>query len=184
VECVATDTKVGALIPQIIEPCLAAGDTATVRFSADLIAGSATRYDVAMYVATNGGSAQNGDMCYKDVLQPVAGLHGLGNPLNPLGTGPFKNDDNDSCGEVKAGVGAFYLLQQELKVQCVDANNDGVIDPISTCISWGHRRSIQLQRCDCHDAGPAGWFQLQLPDLASGAAHPGLPRLRLGRPAR
>ena len=68
-------------------------------FSANLVIGATTRYDLGMYIATDGGSALIGSSCYKDVLQPLADLNAAGNPMNPLGTGPFKNEDGDSCGE-------------------------------------------------------------------------------------
>jgi hypothetical protein len=137
-QCTANDTRISKLTPAITDVCLPGVDTAKVTFSADLVIGATTRYDLAMYIATDGGSALNGSSCYKDVLQPVAELNVAGNPLNVLGVGPFKNEDGDSCGEANQTVGAFYKLQQELTVTCVDTNKDGVVDPISTCLSWAN----------------------------------------------
>ena len=81
---------------------------------------------------------------FKDVLQPVAELNAEGNPTNPDGTGPFKNEDDDSCGEANSGVGAFYMLHP-ITITCVDnlpaPNGDGVVDPISTCLSWANNQS-------------------------------------------
>ncbi len=136
--CTANDTRISQLTPTITDVCLTVGDTATVTFSATLVIGASTRYDLAMYIATDGGSAENGSSCYKDVLQPVAELNAAGDPTNPLGTGPFKNEDDDSCGEANQTVGAFYQLQQALTITCVDEDNDGVVDPISTCLSWAN----------------------------------------------
>ena len=70
--CTANDTRITAFTPSLTEVCTAVGDTATANFTANLIIGASTRYDLAMYIATNGGSAYIGDSCYKDVLQPVA----------------------------------------------------------------------------------------------------------------
>lgn len=135
INCTASDTRIGRLTPHMTEVCTAVGDTATVQFKAELVIGATTRYDLAMYVATNGGSALNGSSCVKDVLQPVDELNAPGDPTNLSGMGPFKNEDGDSCGEANQTVGAFYMLHL-MTITCRDDNNDGAVDPISTCVSW------------------------------------------------
>ena len=136
--CTANDTRISGLTPTLAEVCTAVGDTALVNFTANLVIGASTRYDLAMYIATNGGNAEIGNSCYKDVLQPVAAENADGDPTNIAGTGPFKNEDGDLCGEANQDIGAVYKLQQTLQILCTDNNNDGVVDPISTCLSWAN----------------------------------------------
>ena len=124
--------------------------------------------------AAGTGDALIGSSCYKDVLQPVAVENAAGNPLNPLGTGPFKNEDGDTCGEANQGDpalstgGAIYQLQQSITVTCNDANNDGVVDPISTCLSWANNAGQYTcnavvragtgpgttSKCNCEETAP------------------------------
>ena len=147
--CTANDTKISNISPTISEVCLTAGDTATAQFELTLVIGAQTRYDMSMYIATGAagtGTALNGTACYKDVLQPVGAQGAASNALNPAGTGPFLNDDGDLCGEGEQGDpndpgnlgGAIYKLQQPVTITCNDANNDGVVDPISTCLGWAN----------------------------------------------
>ncbi|MCB9133542.1 MAG: hypothetical protein H6647_21675 [Anaerolineales bacterium] len=175
--CTANDTRISKISPEITEVCLTAGDTATAQFTAYLVIGASTRYDMGMYVATGApgtGNAETGSSCYKDVLQPVAALNAAGNPLNPLGVGPFKNEDGDLCGEANQGDpalstgGAIYKLQQSVTITCNDANNDGVVDPISTCLSWANNGNQYAcnavsalvpgpgtgAKCNCEDTAP------------------------------
>jgi hypothetical protein len=166
--CTANDTRISRLTPDIAQACTAVGDIVSVDFVADLVIGATTRYDLAMYIATDGGDAEIGNSCYKDVLQPVAALNAAGNPTNPAGTGPFKNEDSDLCGEANQTVGAVYKLQQTLQVVCVDDDNDGVVDPISTCLSWANNANqfscqgvIALEpgpgtssKCNCESIAP------------------------------
>ena len=138
--CTAGDTRIATLSPSIQSACLTVGGTATVLFDATIETNAQTRWDMGLYVATDGGNAEIGNSCYKTVLQPVAAKDAAGNPTNPAGTGPFKNEDGDTCGEVNSTPGAFFKFLQPLTITCVDnfpAGGDGVVDDISTCVSWG-----------------------------------------------
>lgn len=150
--CTANDTRISKISPTITEACLTANDTATAVFTTYLVIGASTRYDLGIYIASGQagtGNAEVGSACYKDVLQPVAALNAAGNPLNPAGTGPFKNEDGDFCGEANQGDplatsnpgGAIYKLQQAVTIYCNDADNNGVVDPISTCLSWANNEN-------------------------------------------
>ncbi|HNS52786.1 MAG TPA: Ig-like domain-containing protein [Anaerolineae bacterium] len=135
--CSANDVRIASITPSVDEACLAAGDTATVSFTAQLRTGATERYDISMFIATDGGSARTGDSCYHDFLQPSS----TSGPWNlTSGTGPFKElelKNPDLCGDILQSDGPnYYTLQQQLTIQCVDGNGDGVIDPISTCTGW------------------------------------------------
>jgi hypothetical protein len=145
-ECTANDTRISQLSPDTWEACTgtAIGETANVQFFANLVIGAQTRYDLAMYIALDGGSAMTGTNCLKDVLQPVASpTPATGDPLNPSGAGPFANTDGDLCGEaLSAGadqVSAFYQLHTAT-ITCLDNNHDGWVDPVSTCLSWANNK--------------------------------------------
>ena len=141
--CTANDTRVSKLTPALADICLVVDQYVNATFKADLVIGAQTRYDLAMYIAADGGPALNGSMCLKEVLQPVAAYGSPGTPLNPDGMGPFANEDDDACGEAHASgtgvVGAYYLLHP-ISVKCADGNNDGVVDPIRTCLSWANNK--------------------------------------------
>ena len=137
--CTANDVVISNISPSIEEACLAAGDTATVKFTLQLLTNATTRYDIGMFVATDGGSAKSGNMCYHDFLQPASTT----GPWNlTSGFGAFKEFDPDTCADTLQNDGSvYYTLQQLLTIQCVDTNNDGVVDPISTCTSWDNQSS-------------------------------------------
>ena len=88
--CTANDTRISGLTPTMAEVCTAVGDTAMAQFTANLVIGASTRYDLALYIATNGGSAEVGNSCYKDVLQPVAALNAARQPDQPRRHGPVQ----------------------------------------------------------------------------------------------
>ncbi len=133
--CTANDVRIASLEPDLSEVCLAVGDYATVRFKAEIVAGSTERYDIGLFIATEGGSAQTGDFCYHDFLQPVT----TGTPELTEGWGPFRETEGakaDNCGDTLQGESNFYFTQAEVTFLCADNNNDGIVDPISTCLSW------------------------------------------------
>lgn len=157
--CTAEDVRIASLVPiSTIDPCTSDGDTGTFVFQAELIAGSAERYDIGLFIALDGGSAQlpsrdpNGTSCYHDYLTPI------GDPPDPTsGTGPFVNledpADGDTCGDIEQGVSTFYNTQ-EITITCSDSDGDGVIDPISTCTSWDNVRNAKPICTTVADAYP------------------------------
>lgn len=137
--CTSNDVRIAGVVPTIEEACVLVGDTATVQFQFQFVAGSNERYDIALFLATDGGSAQTGDACYHDFLQPSseAGPWDL-----TTGFGPFKELESspDQCGDIEQGVPNFYYTQVPVTVQCVDNDGDGVVDPFSTCTSWDNNQ--------------------------------------------
>ena len=138
--CTANDVVIANISPSIEEACMAIGDTATVQFTVKLLANATTRYDIGLFVATDGGSAQTGNSCYHDFLQP-------GSTTAPWAFPPYREYDPDACADMLQNDGPiYYTFQQVLTIQCTDANNDGVVDPFSTCTSWDN-----VSKVDCFD---------------------------------
>lgn len=136
--CAANDVRIASISPALSDVCLLVGDQATAFFTLDIETGAQTRYDIGLFIATDGSptGALSGDLCYHDFLQPPDVLNSDGTPLNPLGVGPFANYDGDTCADTKQSSNAFYTTQVAVTIPCVDNDNDGIIDPISTCTSW------------------------------------------------
>ncbi|NLE74472.1 MAG: hypothetical protein GX604_07590 [Actinobacteria bacterium] len=134
--CEANDVRIASITPSVEEACVAVGDTATVKFQVRLDSGANQRYDVSMFVATDGGSAWTGNSCYHDFLQPVSTDPTLIDVLS--GNGPFweLESTHDMCGDIRQNEPTYYNFQQEITIDCVDNNNDGAVDPISTCTGW------------------------------------------------
>lgn len=146
--CGAQDVKVATM--SVLEyvggdSCAYVGDTTQVILQSTLVAGAGERYDVSMFVALDGGSAQlasrtaNGLSCYHDYLSPV------GSPASvSSGVGPYWNLEpppGDQCGDIKQNENTLYNLNA-LTLPCVDTNNDGQVDPISTCLGWSNQTNI------------------------------------------
>jgi hypothetical protein len=136
--CTAEDVRIADISPALTDVCLTVNDTATAYFTLDIVTGAQTRYDIGLFVSTDGsvGGAKSGDSCYHDFLQPPAALNTDGTPLNPLGVGPFANYDGDTCADTKQSTAALYKTQALVTIACKDNDNNGVVDPISTCTSW------------------------------------------------
>ncbi len=99
------------------------------------------RYDLGIFVATDGGNALVGS-CQRDWLSPVAALNNSN--LNEVSrTGPFYNADGDSCGDIRStatgvvnGVSGWtFKVIGPITITCEDFNNDGFLD-VATVTSW------------------------------------------------
>lgn len=141
--CTANDVVISELVNRDSISCTA-GDMVTVYLRADLLAGASERYDIGMFVATDGGEARTG-ACYQDYLPPPLANIDSYNPGSPLpgpGGGPFYNgeedtDPADTCGDLENGAHTYYDLAPGtgISVPCVDSDRDGYLD-IGTCVSW------------------------------------------------
>ncbi|MFN8640628.1 MAG: hypothetical protein U0802_02790 [Candidatus Binatia bacterium] len=128
--CSAEDVKIAQLnVLNIIDGCSGPGDSATVQLQAQLVCGAQARYDVGIWVATDGGNAYTGT-CSRQILTPLPPP----SPNTSSGTGPFDNLDNDACGDIQQNETTLYNLPN-LVLDCVDADNNGKLD-VSTIISW------------------------------------------------
>lgn len=166
--CNSQDVKIASISPSLSDVCLFVGDTATAYFVLEIEPNATTRYDIGLFIATDGNSALSGDVCYHDVLQPAYTL----DQIPPLGfqttnVGPYRNFDDDFCADVLQNDGVvYYRTQVQVTIDCVDNDNDGIVDPVSTCTSWdvnaqGTCSNISQAfpgtnpKCSCSDA-PTG----------------------------
>ncbi len=139
--CEANDVRITNLSPSISEACLGVGlgETTTVQFTAEVLTTSTTRYSIGFFIAQDGNLALNGDACYHDFLQPAITPTGTTPPLGfqTTGSGPYRNVDGNACADTLQNDGlVYYRTQVPVTVTCIDANSDGIVDPISTCTSW------------------------------------------------
>lgn len=144
--CTAEDVRIASISPEIQDVCLTAGDVASAVFTVQIVTNATDRYDIGVFVATDGGSALSGNSCYHDFLQPATD-----GPWDFVTT--FRNTDGDVCADTRStDTDAYYTFQQEIQILCVDANGDGVVDPFSTCTSWDNNASSPC--LDVTDAVP------------------------------
>jgi len=147
--CTANDVRITNIQPTFTDVCLGKGngETASAIFTVDLLTGATERYNIGMFIAQDAGSAQTGNSCYHDVLQDAS----RDGPWDLFsGAGPFKDLDSDPnstppvvdyCGDLLQDDGTVkYTFQDFATITCIDANNDGVVDPVSTCTSWDNLR--------------------------------------------
>ncbi|HEY3571399.1 MAG TPA: C25 family cysteine peptidase [Thermoanaerobaculia bacterium] len=147
--------------------CLNASDTVSIYLGAKLQNTSGqTRYDIGMFVYDYLGSddptpnAYAGKQCAVEALKPVYATAGV-NTCGPLnlsgGSGPFYNDDGDTCGDLVKGMcnsaDVFMKFTSPVTIKCTDNVNasgasqpDGFVD-VPTCATWGN---------SAREVGPGG----------------------------
>lgn len=140
--CQANDVRITNISPTMQEICVGVGDHATAQFTVELVSNAQTRYDVGVFVATDGNSALSGDSCYHDFLQPGS-VYGPWNVLG--GSGPFyelEGNSADTCADIRERDDngdtetTYYEFQEQITVLCTDADSNGIVDPFDTCTSW------------------------------------------------
>ncbi len=147
--CTANDVRIASITPGLAEVCINANDYASAQFKVELKTGATDRYDIGLFVATDGGSALSGNNCYHDFLQEAS--------ADPLawnftsGFGPFRATDADLCADTKqTDPNNYYIFQVPVTFLCEDADNNGIVDPIHTCTSWD-----QNAGANCNDVAGA-----------------------------
>ena len=120
-------------------------DEVGIRLEAQLQTTAATRYDLGMWVALDGGDAYNADtettgLCTRRQLSPVSSTSPT--PTEPDGEGPFRDSDGDQCGEIAKDDGAaatapdaIYQFQEEIFFPCQDLTGNGFVS-LGTCYSY------------------------------------------------
>jgi hypothetical protein len=119
------------------------GETISVRLKGQFKATSAERWDVGVFVSTDGGTPNElGGSCYNDYLHPVSANN---TDLNLTGgSGPFYNgeiteDPGDSCGDIEQGQDAFFITA-EIDIVCQDSDGNEQAD-VNSCTVWANSRS-------------------------------------------
>lgn len=140
--CTANDVRIEELTPvNIIETCSeGTPGEAEVVFEALVSAdGSPDRYDIGLFLALDGGSAQDGDLCLHDYLDPPLTVNPTYGDYNVDGVddildGPWLDNDEDMCGDMGTNTQVIKTLQT-IRFACADQDQDGFAD-ISVCASW------------------------------------------------
>ncbi|MGD9148406.1 MAG: hypothetical protein PVI80_22775 [Anaerolineae bacterium] len=134
------------------------GEPVTLNLEAWLLATSLERYDIGIFLALDGGTANTGSCqhtylppplasggtcsvsggdCKKDTDCP-AGETCAGGYDPESGSGPFYDaepeDAPDECGDLEPVVNTRYFLPP-VTVPCIDSDGDGLLD-IGTAVSW------------------------------------------------
>jgi hypothetical protein len=145
VTCSGSDVQINRVeVVSLSEDC-ASGDPASAMgtLKVRLACGTISRYDVGLFVALNGNSAESGTQCLHDYLEPPLVTSPVyadsdGNGRQDLSQGPWWNaepfDQADDCGDIAGNTDAIKTLIP-LRFSCVDTNGNGIVD-ISTCVSW------------------------------------------------
>lgn len=117
------------------------GETVRLTINADIFL-HAARYDLGWYVATDGGDALHGTCKIGGLTPDTQYKVTEGNKDVIIGSVAWNNDfkdGNDGCGDVfiNGGGGCRIAVPflKDVDVQCVDSNNDDVLD-VSVCFSW------------------------------------------------
>ena len=117
---------------------------------------SRTRYNVANYIARDGGNGLTGD-CGMYILQP-APSNGNEDDTSLYGTranptlGPYYEANGDTCGDLSQN----YILYQKIEnvtITCRDQDKDGVVD-FTACNSW--ENNAPQAACSGVDTAPCG----------------------------
>jgi hypothetical protein len=159
VTCSGTDVVAAELTVVSIDETCEAGDpdSALVTFDAVLSNSAADRYDIALFVALDGGDALDGGSCYHDYLDPPLTT----TPAYPIENGPYANLEpfvpDDACGDMQSGTEVTKTLAAPaapLRIDCADTNEDGNVD-VSVCVAWRAGTTGQQSTCtDLSDALP------------------------------
>jgi uncharacterized repeat protein (TIGR01451 family) len=135
--CTANDVRIAEVTvlpgsPDVV--CTNAADTVTVLLQTRLRAGANTRYDIGLFIATDGGNAFTGS-CARAYLTPTLSSN-VGISLTS-GVGPFYNGETgtgDTCGDVQQNTDTLYNLPP-VTLRCRDADGDGYLD-VGSIVAW------------------------------------------------
>jgi len=119
------------------------GEDITVTLLGQFIATSDQRWDVGVFVATDGGNANSlGGSCYNDYLHPVSADNTdlkITSGFGPFYNGEITEDPGDSCGDIEQAQNTFFQTAQ-ITIKCQDSDDDGTAD-VSSCTVWSNSRS-------------------------------------------
>ncbi|MBL4773467.1 MAG: hypothetical protein JKX98_07660, partial [Alcanivoracaceae bacterium] len=142
--CTANDVRIESLtVTSLIEDCNTGtiGETEVVFDTLVSAAGSPNRFDIGIFLAKDGGSARDGDLCHHNYLSgslTATPFYGdvNGDMVSDLTNGPWWDGagDGDTCGDIESNTQLIKTLPA-LRFQCTDSNLDGSVD-ISVCTSW------------------------------------------------
>lgn len=143
--CTANDFGITDIqLLDVQTPCTGAGSTATITMKVFAFTGSPERYDVGIFINTDGsGDAINGASCYHTFLQPVD-VAGNANYSPTSGVGPYWEGEplqlDDICGDSEGNNQEIvFNTVESFSIACVDTDNDGLVD-VHACASYDNNR--------------------------------------------
>ena len=117
----------------------------TVQMNVDFLV-KTKRYDIGMYIATNGGSALNGNQCEVSILQE--GTYGDVIVWEVEGDTSSPNPAPDQCPDLgSSGIMDDYPFAP-IELSCTDVNGDGLLD-FDIGIVWSVKKGDY--DCDAND---------------------------------
>lgn len=125
-----TFTVATSFVTTVVDGCSGPGDTAQVRFDLDVFNTGNNRNDVGFFIALDGGSAQDGDLCYHDYLDPPV-TQSPAYVDDTVTNGPWFDQDGDECGDMESNRRVIKTIPSEsttLTVACNDSDLDGYVD--------------------------------------------------------
>ncbi|MCI0390875.1 MAG: hypothetical protein MOB07_19185, partial [Acidobacteria bacterium] len=178
VNCTANDVSLSAYTLVSGPTSCLPGDTIQVVLKGQFGGTANERYDIGVFIATDGGNARDtGGVCYNDFLHFASTSNNTDLNLSG-GSGPFYNAEYSSsspnfantCGDVKQTNGTTFLTTQTVSIKCQDSNNDGTAD-VGTCTTWANQdngtctseldtTAEEKSKCSCGNVPIAG---LQVP---------------------
>ncbi|UCD40888.1 MAG: hypothetical protein JSV69_09845 [Chloroflexota bacterium] len=119
------------------------GEDITVTLLGEFVSTSDQRWDIGMFIATDGGDPNSlGGTCYNDYLHVVSADNSdldLTGGSGPFYNGEITEDPGDTCGDLDQGQTAFFQTAQ-ITIKCQDRDNNGVAD-VNACTVWANSRS-------------------------------------------
>ena len=119
------------------------GTMTTVTLEGRFVATSSIRWDVGVFIATDGGKVNDqGGSCFQDIL---ANASATNDDLNlTSGSGPFFNgeltggaqDLGDTCGDIEQGKDAIREIK-DVTILCQDSDGNKQAD-VDTCTVWNN----------------------------------------------
>ncbi len=161
--CTANDVRLEELrVIQVVTPCNGINSELTAIFegvvTAQASGSSPNRYDIGVFIATDGGSAQNpAGVCFHSyfapdlVATPVYGdANGDGVPdvynMDPAFTGWWDGEIGvvpvDTCGDIEQATQMIARFPVPLTIACVDQDGDGRVD-VGVCTSWDNNTNTE-----------------------------------------
>ncbi|MFC2037761.1 hypothetical protein ACFLYD_07345, partial [Chloroflexota bacterium] len=131
------------------------GERIDIVVAGDFVATSAERWDVGVFIATDGGNPNSlGGTCYQDFLHPVSTDNtdlDLTGGSGPYFNGEIDEDPEDMCGDIQQGLTNTHVFET-ISVICQDSDNNNVAD-VTSCTVWANSRSDGEGKPSCIDEG-------------------------------
>jgi hypothetical protein len=138
--CTANDVRISDISRLSGPTTCVIGQTITLDIQVKWSSTANGRYDVASYLARDGGDARTGQ-CNEFILAPVTTVATAavpGTQTSPS-SGPFLETNGDSCGDSDSSTIVWQKIMS-VTIVCRDADKDGVAD-VSGCTSWNQNQN-------------------------------------------